>query len=220
MSTPMNQLDFSGLGLNRVTETPDKELGQEEFLKLMITQLENQDPFKPMENGEFLGQLAQFGTVNGLAELQSSFASLSSALVSNQALQAASLVDRTVLAESNQAWAEEGTGFSGAVDLGTSSTAVQVQIRDASGQLVQQLELGGHAAGLVRFAWDGTAGTGQPAPEGRYTVTAQYRLGNEIEAAGTLVNADVESVSFGANGLAVQLRGLGQVPFAAVREIG
>jgi flagellar basal-body rod modification protein FlgD len=220
MSTPVNQLDFSGLGLSPVVETPDKSLGQEEFLKLMITQLENQDPFKPMENGEFLGQLAQFGTVNGLTELQSSFASLSSSLVSNQALQAAGLVNRNVLVQSDQGWSSERSGFSGAVDLDASSTAVQVQIHDARGQLVQQIDLGGHPAGLARFVWDGTDASGKAAPEGRYSVSALYRNGNSIEAADTLVNAEVDSVSFGANGLAVQLRGLSQVPFSAVREIG
>ena len=71
------------------------KLGQEEFLRLMITQLKNQDPTKPLDSGEFLGQLAQFGTVSGLADLKSSFTELAGSLVSNQALQAAgrSLLD-------------------------------------------------------------------------------------------------------------------------------
>ncbi|HEU4618215.1 MAG TPA: flagellar hook capping FlgD N-terminal domain-containing protein, partial [Gammaproteobacteria bacterium] len=64
-----------GLGLTGRTDesagaqSPDK-LGQADFLRLMITQLRNQDPFKPMESGEFLGQIAQFGTVSGIDEVR------------------------------------------------------------------------------------------------------------------------------------------------------
>ena len=96
MPTPIDAL--SGLRLEVPQAAREGDLGQEDFLHLMLTQLKNQDPFKPMESGEFLGQLAQFGTVQGLAGLQTSFDSLSSSLVSNQALQASSLVGRSALA--------------------------------------------------------------------------------------------------------------------------
>jgi flagellar basal-body rod modification protein FlgD len=95
-----------------------------------------------------------------------------------------------------------------------------VQIRDAAGQLVRTLDLGTQPAGLARFTWDGTDSGGNAAPGGRYTVSAQYASDGDVEAASTFVNAHVQSVSFGASGLAVQLRGLDQVPFSAVREIG
>jgi flagellar basal-body rod modification protein FlgD len=217
----ISNVDFAGLGLSPTQDEPDAELGQEEFLKLMITQLENQDPFKPLESGEFLGQLAQFGTVSGLSGLQTAFDGLATSLVSNQALQAAALVGRSVLVEGGEGFvASAGEGLSGAVALETSSPAVQVQIRDASGQLVRTLDMGTQPAGLARFTWDGTDGSGNAAPEGRYTVSAQYASDSDVEAASTFVDGHVQSVSFGANGLAVQLRGLDQVPFSAVREIG
>lgn len=217
----ISNVDFAGLGLGTARSEADNELGQEDFLKLMITQLENQDPFKPLESGEFLGQLAQFGTVSGLTELQTAFDGLASSLVSNQALQAAALVGRNVLVDGDEAFvAETGGGLSGAVALETSSAAVQVQIRDEAGQLVRTLDLGAQPAGLARFAWDGTDSAGNAAPAGRYTLSAQYASGSDVEAAATFVDAEVQSVSFGARGLAVQLRGLDQVPFSAVREIG
>jgi len=65
--------EFDNLGLTRVQEEARRELGQEDFLRLMITQLENQDPFKPMESGDFLGQIAQFGTVEGLSRSLTDF---------------------------------------------------------------------------------------------------------------------------------------------------
>ena len=82
----------------RETETnrDQGELGQAEFFDLMVTQLKNQDPFKPMESGEFLGQIAQFSTVDGIGGLQRSFESLAGSLQSSQALQASTMVGRSV----------------------------------------------------------------------------------------------------------------------------
>lgn len=215
-----NDVDYGGLGLNPTGAERKDELGQEEFLNLMVTQLKNQDPFKPLESGEFLGQLAQFGTVSGLAELKTSFASLASSLVSNQALQAAGLVGRSVLVPSDGAVLENGGSVVGAVDLPDASNAVRVEIRDAAGELVQRLDLGARSAGLVRFEWDGTTGDGEPAPAGHYTVSAMYQGEDDTVAADTLVTAPVDSVVFGANGFAVQVRGIGTMPFSDVREIG
>ncbi len=76
-------------------KSPD-ELGQEDFLTLMITQFQNQDPFEPMDNGQFLGQLAQFSTVSGIDSLNSGFAGLEGALRDEQALQAAGILVRRV----------------------------------------------------------------------------------------------------------------------------
>ena len=221
ISSITDQLDLSTLSLPASGTAEDEgKLGQEEFLQLMITQLENQDPFKPLESGEFLGQLAQFGTVTGLSQLQTSFEGLASSLVSNQALQAAGLVGRSVLVRGDQALLETGGMVDGAIDLGTSTNALRVQILDSAGQLVRQLDLGAQPAGFVRFGWDGVDDAGVVAAPGRYTVTAQYLNGNETQSAATLVNAAVDSVTIGSQGLAVQLRGLGEVPFSAVQEIG
>jgi len=213
-------LDLSGLGLAPAQAAKKDELGQEEFLNLMVTQLKNQDPFKPLESGEFLGQLAQFGTVSGLAELKTSFSELAGSLVSNQALQAASLVGRNALVASSQLTVDkDGAPISGAVDLPEAGNAVRIQVSDAKGQVVRQLDLGGHGEGLARFTWDGRMADGSAAPPGTYKLAASYQAGNEIAAADTLVTAPVESVVFGPKGFTVQVRGLGELPFSAVREI-
>jgi flagellar basal-body rod modification protein FlgD len=212
-------VDLAALGLAPQQTEPELELGQEQFLSLMITQLKNQDPFKPMESGEFLGQLAQFGTVSGLAGLQTSFDSLATSLVSNQALQAASLVGRSALVASSAITSGAGQSVEGAVDLPASTGAMRVQIRDATGQVVRDLELGARSAGLVRFNWDGMTNAGTPADAGRYSIVAEFQAGNKTEAAETLISAPVDSVVFGARGFDVHVRGLGEVPFSAVREI-
>jgi flagellar basal-body rod modification protein FlgD len=217
MPSPVDAL--GGLGLSVPPAAREGDLGQEDFLHLMLTQLKNQDPFKPLESGEFLGQLAQFGTVQGLAGLRTSFDSLSSSLVSNQALQASALVGRSALAATSSFSLVEGRSVAGAVDLPTASATVGVEIRDALGQTVRTISLGAHAEGLAHFTWDGLADDGTVAPAGRYSFRATYWSGAESIAANTLLRAPIDSVLLGADGFSVELRGIGEVPFAAVREI-
>ena len=81
----------------RIEEASSDELGQDEFLTLMLTQLKHQDPFQPMENGEFIGQLAQFSTVSGIEQMQVALEDLSGSFVSNQTLEATRLVGKEVL---------------------------------------------------------------------------------------------------------------------------
>ena len=212
--------DFEDLGLTRLQEQARSELGQEDFLRLMITQLENQDPFKPMESGDFLGQIAQFGTVEGLATLNGSFDSLASSLVSNQALQAASLVGRPVLIDSPEGFLANGGTLGGAAELVRPATDVSIQITDATGVLVKEIALGPQNAGLVSFVWGGDTSSGVPAPPGRYRMTAQViEQGRQSDGASVFVSAQVDSVSFGPRGLNVNLLGLGQIPFGSVKQI-
>ena len=215
-----DSVDLAALGLNAPRqEQQQNELGQADFLELMITQLQNQDPFKPLESGEFLGQLAQFGTVGGLEDLNSSFQSLASSLVSDQALQAAALVGHSVLAEGDVLHLEPGTIASGAIDVPTGTSSVSLQISDASGGLIRQIDLGAQSSGLVRYQWGGETDDGLGAAAGNYRISAQYFRDNQMNSAPTLVEAQVQSVIFGAQGVEVKLEGLGDVPFSLVREI-
>ena len=218
MPSPVDALGGLGLGVPQAAAGKN-DLGQQDFLQLMLTQLKNQDPFKPMESGEFLGQIAQFGTVQGLAGLQTSFDSLSSSLVSNQALQASTLVGRSALVETSTMRIATGQTVAGAIDLPSSSPAVSVSIRDAAGQPVRTIQLGAQTQGLTQFTWDGLADDGTAAPAGRYTFGAAYLSGTDSVAADTLLRAPIDSVLFGADGFDVELRGIGELPFTAVREI-
>jgi flagellar basal-body rod modification protein FlgD len=211
--------DYGSIGLGVPQAEVQEQLGQEDFLSLMISQLKNQDPFKPMESGEFLGQLAQFGTVSGLGELKSAFDSLAGSLVSNQSLQAAGLVGRSALVESSAATIAQGQPVAAAVDMPTASGSVKVEIRDGTGELVRALDLGTRPAGLATFTWDGLTDEGTAAPGGRYTFAASFQSEGKMEAAKTLVAAPVESVLFGSKGFSVRLTGVGDVPFNSVREI-
>jgi flagellar basal-body rod modification protein FlgD len=124
------------------------------------------------------------------------------------------------LARSHEGFFTAGAGLTGTVDLPTASTDVRVQILDATGQLIKELNLGAHAAGSVPFAWAGDTDSGALAPDGRYTIAAQYLGGGQVHGTESLVHSIVESVSLRPGGLGVQLRGLGEFSFNAIEEIG
>ncbi len=197
------------------------DLGQEDFLTLMITQFRNQDPFEPMDNGEFLGQLAQFSTVNGIQSLNDSFGGLSGSVQDNQALQAASLVGHSVLAVTNVGHLSSGGEINGAIELESSAANVQIDITDSSGSLVQRLSLGQQPAGLIDFSWNGITADGARADNGLYQIEARVVRGNTVEGAATVIEAEIESVTLGqgGQGMTLNLPGGQSMPLGQVYQI-
>jgi len=217
---------FETLGLaspeaspSRGTNNPN-ELGLNTFLKLMVTQLNNQDPFKPMENGDFLAQIAQFGSVTGLEQLNQNFESLATSITSGQALQAGSLVGREVLAPVDSGNLTPGSALRGRVELEQSSPEVMVRVTDQAGRLVREMPLGSAQAGALDFSWDGVDDAGQPAPPGLYSIRVSAIQDDRRADLQTQIFSKVESVSLsGSNGLTLNLAGLGPVSFNNVRQI-
>jgi flagellar basal-body rod modification protein FlgD len=198
----------------------NQSLGQEDFLKLMTTQLQNQDPMKPMENGDFLAQIAQFSTVQGIGDLNENFASLSASLVSNQALQATNLVGHQVLAPTGVAALKAGGTIRGRVELPVASGEVVMNVRDQSGQIVRRLDLGSQAAGSIDFQWDGLKNDGQFAVPGTYFLSAEASVDGQFESVDTLLASDVRSVTLSSSGgLLLDLDGIGALDFSEVRQI-
>ena len=218
-----NALQSLGLGQQEQVKNAKKEgdLGQGDFLKLMVSQLNNQDPMEPMDNGAFLGQIAQFSTVTGLEDLQTSFADFASSLSSDQALQASSLIGRSVYAPLNEGLLSETGTIEGELTLPVSSGDVSVKISDASGQLIRTISLGTQTAGPVPFSWDGKLESGQRAPAGSYVVDAQARIDGQNFELDTNLLAQVDSVTLAGagRGLQLNLSGLGSVSFSDVSRI-
>lgn len=215
---------YTQLGLGNSQETNKKdnnELGQAEFLELMTSQLKFQDPLKPMENGDFLGQMAQFGTVSGINELNNAFTSMSASFQSNQALQASTLVGRRVLVPSNSGYLAEGKDLSGSIDLTQPANKVIVSITNSTGQLVHRQDLGLQQTGLVDFSWNGLDQNGNQMPAGNYRIAAELNSGTEVSAGETFAVADVESVTLGKAGqdLTLSVTGLGDIGLSQVRKI-
>lgn len=220
-TTPVNGIDAISATRLEKDKKADKSLGQDAFLELMITQLKNQDPTNPMQNGEFLSQMAQFGTVSGITELQKSFTSLASALQSSQALQASTMVGRDVEVESAKLKLVDGQNAPFAFEIEAPASAVQVTIQDASGATVKSFGLGKHAAGTHDLSWDGLDAQGNRLAAGKYTVKVDATIDNEKQAATTLVRATVESVSLPRNGQqpSLNLADYGSLSMDAVRRV-
>lgn len=222
-------MDFSGIsgirqigGTPQLPSNPNQSLGQDDFLRLMIAQLRNQDPFEPMENGQFLGQMAQFSTLSGIQELQKSFDATAQVLSSSQALQAAALVDRAALVESSRLGFDGETPVRGAVALPPGALTVEVTIRDASGAQVRRIPAQIGANGRAEFVWDGFNASGQQMSAGTYQISAEVRVGAQTQSAATMVWANIDSVSLGSprgGGVVLNLAGLGPVALHQAREI-
>lgn len=224
MSTVDTDL-LSRLGLMRETSNTTKSrdtLGQEDFLKLMVTQLTYQDPFQPMENGEFLSQMAQFSTVSGIQEMQKSFQSFAASIHSGQALQAASLVDRVVLVPTDTISLDPEYGQWGSVEVRSPSSEVTVGVYTESGTLVRNISLGPQGVGSSEFLWDGLTNAGTMASPGTYQFRAQAVSGSGAETPEVLLASRVSSVSVDQkNGsLTVHVQGMGEIDFSQVRRIG
>ena len=144
------------LGVSSYDENKPKakdSLGQEDFLKLMTTQLQNQDPFAPMENGEFIAQMAQFSTVTGITEMGQTLKSLASQLNEFRVATASDLLGHSVLVPGNFARPKKDGEIHGVIDLPAASAANGVVITDMSGEVVHTIDLGSQPSGLIGFSW-------------------------------------------------------------------
>ena len=213
---------FQTLGLSRELQRKSSdELQLEDFLDLMVTELTHQDPFKPMENSELASQISQFATVSGIDELNTRFSDLSGSLLSDQSLQAANLIGRSVLVPLGGGYLETGGSIDGVVGLNDPASDVTVSVYNAGGALVREIELGTQTKGEVRFSWDGTTDTGEYAPAGQYQVSVRASMNGEEFSPYVLTEAEVSSVSIGSGvqGLALNLKGLGPISFNDIAEI-
>jgi flagellar basal-body rod modification protein FlgD len=190
-------------------------LSQSDFLKLMVTQMTNQDPTKPMDSTQMVAQMAQFSQVAATQELQSSFDSLSKNLTGDQFVRAASLVGKEVLVPSSAGQLTSGE-LDGAVNVGTSGTYVNVQVKDSAGNVVRTIGLGQPDAGLTKFTWDGKTDDGTQLPDGVYQISAT----SGTNAIDTFVRGKVEGVgASGTDGTYVQVAGYGGALLSQIAQI-
>ncbi len=213
-------LDNYGLDKTKELEKKKNELGQSAFLELMITQLNNQDPLSPQDNTEFVAQLAQFSSVEGIDRLNNTVADMASTFRSSQALQASAMVGRKVHVPGDHSMLSEGGKITGITDLESSTNQLTINIYDQIGTLVKQLDLGAAAQGEVDFAWDGKNKDGIKMPAGAYRLEAIANIGGESQTLPLAVSANVNSVTIGKNNdLTLNVEGVGAVKLNQVREI-
>ncbi len=215
---------YTQLGINKPeskeTKANDK-LGQTEFLELMTAQLRFQDPLSPMENGDFLAQMAQFGTVSGINDLNSAFSNMSAAFQGNQALQASTMVGRSVMVSGDQVQVGEEGDVHAAVQLDQPASSLIVNVKDSKGQLVHRMDFGRQNAGLIEFSWDALNESGTRLDPGTYTLSAEVHQGEAVSAGEVLTTVQVESVTLGQAGsdLTLTVSGLGDISMSQIRKI-
>ncbi|HKJ77467.1 MAG TPA: flagellar hook assembly protein FlgD [Gammaproteobacteria bacterium] len=198
-----------------------EDMGQDEFLNLMIAQLKNQDPTNPTDSSQFMTEIAQFTAASGINELQSSFDEFAGSMRSNRALQASTLVGRTVSVPSDAGYLPQGGSMTGEVDIPSGTQNAVVGVYDQAGQLVHRIDLGMQGAGKVPFQWDGTTADGQQLPSGAYHIKGEALIEGKMQGVDTNTYAEVESVDLGGSGgdIRLNLSGLGATSFSDVKQI-
>jgi len=180
---------------NAAANKPNDELDQSDFIELLVAQVKNQDPTKPMDPSQFMSQLTQSSMVNGLNELQNSFDDLATKLSSDQSLQAAGLVGKSVLLPGGQGLLSAGDAISGLLNLDQQSSDVNINIFNSRGEQVKTLALGSNSAGDVLFKWDGFADDGSVAPPGNYSMTASALIDGNQQAIEVSLETRIDSIS-------------------------
>lgn len=209
---------YAALNVSREKDIAKEVGAQDRFLKLLVTQLKNQDPLNPMDNAQMTSQLAQISTVDGIEKLNATLKMLVTGNTENQAMQAAGMIGHGVLVSGSGLEFRDGVALGG-VELDVPADRVSVTIRDGSGLAVKTLELGRLPAGAKGYVWDGTTDSGAVVAEGNYTVSVKAMLGDNVIAAKSLQWGVVSSVARSSQGVSLNVGSLGTFNMADVREI-
>ncbi|MCB1740477.1 MAG: flagellar hook assembly protein FlgD [Gammaproteobacteria bacterium] len=196
----------SRYAIQNTTPEKSKELGQEQFLELMTAQIKHQDPFEPMQNGEFIAQMANFASVESLSKMSENMASLVSALSTDQVLRAATLVGHEVLIPDSSMELGADGGARGAVMADFAGERIAVTVRDSSNQVINQFEVDANGVGSNMFEWDGTDRSGSRVAAGTYYFTAESGATGTTQAVQTAAPRRVTSVAPGVDGVAANLK--------------
>jgi flagellar basal-body rod modification protein FlgD len=200
------------------TPTPasaaDTTVTADRFLKLLVAQMQNQDPLSPMDNAQVTSQMAQINTVTGIDKLNTTVQGLSSQFMQLQAVQGASLVGRDVIVAGNKLSVDAVAGIGqGGFQLDNAADAVKVEILAPSGAVVQTLNLGAEGAGVHSFNWQSGAATSDSGLTFRVTATA----GGVATTVTPLMRDRVDAISTTGTSFNLELENSGTVPYSAVK---
>lgn len=191
---------------------------QDRFLKLLVTQMKNQNPLNPMDNAQVTSQMAQLSTVTGIDKLNVTLQALSDSMVSNQSLQAATMIGHGVLVPGKGVDLSNGSAYGG-VEMTQSADKVSIAIYDKGGALVRNIDLGAQAVGLVNWQWDGRDNSGIGVADGSYTFAVEAaQEGKKVDAT-ALQFGMVHSVTQGKQGVALGVGQLDGIALSQVRQI-
>jgi len=187
------------------------------FMKLMIAQLQNQDPTNPADTSDFMQQIASMSQVEGIANLTATVEDMQTSLMQSQsALQASAMVGKTAFINGNEVYVEAGKDGRAMLELDTATNNVMVEIRDSNGELVSTSNMGNLIAGNYPL----TLGNDQ-FPEGSYTFNVYSTDGDVRKSIPTYVGVGVNSVTLGQNGIGLKVNTTsGSFNLEDIRQIG
>ena len=200
------------------TAAASVDSAQSNFMKLLVAQMQNQDPLSPMDNAQMTSQLAQLNTVSGINQLNTTLASALSSLQATQTMQASSLIGREVLVPGTTLQLSEGRAKMG-VDLEQSADSLKLTVLDSAGQTLRTMDLGAQTAGVQQLSWDGATDAGAAAADGRYSFALEALRNGQSVTATALSTAQVGGVSLSNNSVRLSLPGLSDVALADVRQV-
>jgi flagellar basal-body rod modification protein FlgD len=194
--------------------TANDAASSDRFLKLLVAQLQNQDPMNPMDNAEITSQMAQISTVDGISQLNKTMQGLTGQFVQMQALQGAGLVGHDVIVPGNLLSISDGLA-QGGFDLANAADSVKVDILSPGGVVIDTIDMGAQSSGLHSFGWP--ADTATDASGLSFRVTAMS--GATQLTTQPLMRDLVDAVVTGGDTLSLELRRLGSVPYTSVQAI-
>ncbi|MDT8363608.1 MAG: flagellar hook assembly protein FlgD [Nitrosomonas sp.] len=206
-------LNSKGESLTAVRK--NEEDPQERFLKLLVTQMQNQDPLSPMDNAEVTSQLAQISTVSGIDKLNATLEKLVANADASSSFEAAAMIGRGVLIPGTSMQVEKSAGIGG-FELTEPADKVVVTVKDAAGIAVRDIDLAAQSLGVNTFIWDGLSNDGTQAADGRYSFSVKAIRGEDAVTATTLAFGTVNSAAPGKDGA---LLDVGELGFADMNDI-
>lgn len=226
METVTGSSPLDNIRWQQETSTPEADpnrgmLTQEDFFALLTQELSHQDPTKPVENNEMISQMTAFSTTDGVSNLNDQFTNFAASMSSSQALQASSLVGRSVLVDDNVFGMEEGEEVKGKLVTDKAASNVNIYVENVAGEIVQTVPVGNVKAGEFTFTWDGQGANGEPAPEGAYRFRVAGLVEGEANELQAMTYRKVDSVTLaGAGGsILLNLNGGSSMKLSDVVEV-
>jgi flagellar basal-body rod modification protein FlgD len=209
------------------SSTDSVSADQDKFLKLLVTQLQNQDPLNPMDNSQMTSQLAQLSTVTGINKVNSTLEAMQTDLASYQSMNSINLIGKGILVEGKGIELSSSTDSDGnttsssvfGIDLASAAESVTIAIKNSSGTTVRTMSMSNADVGTYPITWDGTTDSGTKAAAGSYTFSVTATSGGStLTDATALQLAAVASVSTGSGGVKLNTS-LGQFSMSDVKEV-
>ncbi len=215
---PTNSQPVSSITTPGITAKKEAENTQDRFLKLLVTQMKNQDPLKPLDNSEVTSQLAQISTVTGIDKLNTTLKLLSSDYEDSQSIEATAMIGHDAFVPGKSIHLEKNAAIAG-IELAQPVDELKVTILDSHGVAIRNIDLKAYPAGISSIGWNGETDSGAKAADGEYTFEVSATQGGKDIKVNTLALGSVNSISHGEQGTLLDMGKLGLVSLSDIKQV-